>query len=157
MNRKIGNDEYGVKNNKPKISFGGKFIRNMIKDNLYNLANNMDMVEGGPWTWVDRQDSSRRSCLDLVVMLLSLSKVQVDVDQKFTPRRVIRRKRGSKSIFTDHFSLKLELKGIERRQTNYHEESTWNRGKPGAWEKYEKISNEAAEKIKEANERDQYQ
>ena len=158
MNRKIGNDKYGVKNNKSKISHGGHFIRNMIRDEMYILINNLDMVEGGPWTWVDRQDSSRMSCLDLGIMSASLvpylTKVEVDVGRKFTPRRVKRNKKKQITIFTDHFSLKVELKGVPRRQTNNQQESIWNQGKPGGWDRFENLTNEASEKIKEVSEKE---
>ena len=62
MNRKIGNDEYGVKNKKHKISLGGHIIRNLIKDELYILVYNLEIVMGGPLTYVDRQDNTRKIC-----------------------------------------------------------------------------------------------
>ena len=111
MNRQIGNDIYGIKGNKSKISFGGKLIRNMVKDGLYVVINNLDLVVGGPWTWVDRQDSNRKSCLDIAIISQSLipylTKVVIDADRKFTPRRVIKKKKETMTIFSDHFALKI--------------------------------------------------
>ena len=145
MNRAIGNDEYGVKRNKSKISPGGRFIRDMIKESFYILINNLDIVEGGPWTWVDRQDSNIKSCLDLGIISVSLmpyvTKVQVDIHKNFTPRRVKGKKKKT-TIYTDHYSLKVELKGIPRKQDNDKPEPTWNRSKPGGWDVYKRTTDE---------------
>ena len=153
MNKAVGNDEWGVRGNKENISNGGQLIRNLLKTEMYILINNLDIVQGGPWTWIDRQDSTRKSCLDLMIISVSLvpfiSKVIVDIDRKFTPRRVISNKKSSRSIFTDHFSLKLELTGIPRRRKDEKVESTWNKGRPGGWEEYERLTDEAAEKMLE--------
>ena len=120
MNRKVGNDRYGVKGNKDKISFGGQLIRNMIKERQYVLINNLDLVVGGPWTWVDRQDSTRKSCLDIGIMSVSLlpflTKVEIDIEKKITPRRVVNMKNNIKTIFTDRYSVKVELSGIPKHK-----------------------------------------
>ena len=106
MNRHVGTEEHGIKGNKNYISHGGQLIRNLIQDNLYILINNLDLVEGGPWTWQDRKDNRRKSCLDLCIMSISLlphiNKVVIDKDLKFTPRQVVKTKKTTKSIFTDH-------------------------------------------------------
>ena len=153
MNRSVGNDKWGIRGSKETISNGGHLIRNLLQTELYVLINNLDIVQGGPWTWIDRQDSNRRSSLDLGIISASLipfiSKVIIDVDRKFTPRRVIKRKKGSRSIFTDHYSLKLELSGIPRNRKQDEIESTWNRGKPGGWEVYKRLTDEVADKIVE--------
>jgi hypothetical protein len=98
FNRAIGSGSYGIRGNKSKVSHGGQFIRDLIKNSLYVLINNLDIVEGGPWTWVDRQDNTRMSCLDLVIMSVSLLpylvKVKIDKERMFTPRRVIKREKG---------------------------------------------------------------
>ena len=72
MNRAVGNGSYGIKGNKSKVSHGGQLIRNMIKSGSYILVNNLDIVEGGPWTWVDRKDNNIKSCLDLAIISASL-------------------------------------------------------------------------------------
>ena len=152
-NRAVRNGEHGIKGNKSKISHGGKLIRDMIKNRLYVLINNLDLVEDGPWTWVDRQDNSRMSCLDIGIMSVSLlpylDKVTIDKKRKFTPRRVITTKKKTTTIYTDHYSLKLEFKQIPRKIENNTIEPTWNRGKPGAWEKYENTTDNASTKIEE--------
>ena len=104
MNRHIGNDKYGIKGNKKKISNGGKYIREFVTDKSYTILNNMDTAKDGPWTWIDRQNSRTKSCLDLVIasdcLLPYVSMVWVDRERKFTPRRVIKSGRKTKTIFT---------------------------------------------------------
>ena len=151
MNRAVGNDEWGTKGNKERVSNGGKLIRDLLKTNQYILLNNLNLVEGGPWTFIDRQDSTRKSCLDLCIISVNLlpfiAKVQVDKDRKFTPRRVIKRKKEIKSIFTDHFSIKVELKGLPRSKNKKVYQSRWNLGKPGGWDRFVRFTNEMAEKV----------
>lgn len=55
LNRAVGSDSWGVKGNKDKISHGGELIRSLLKTKRYILINNLDLVQGGPWTWADRQ------------------------------------------------------------------------------------------------------
>ena len=111
-----------------------QFIRNLIKTDQYALIINLDLVVGGPWTWVDRQDNARTSCLDLGIVSVSLvpfiTNVIVDNNRNFTSRRVIQRKKKTKTIYTDHFSLKIELKGMPRNQQMNQQTPMWNLGKP---------------------------
>ena len=51
------------------------------------------------------------------------------------------------TIYSDHFSLMIELKGMPRTQSLNQQESIWNKGKPGGWEAYEKLMDEKADKI----------
>ena len=151
MNRHVGNGDYGVKNNKDKISFGGQLIRNLIKDGLYILINNLDIVEGGPWTWVDRRDNRRRSCLDLAIISISilpyLTKMEIDTERKITPRRVTKTKNGIKSTFSDHFSLKIQFKGIPKKEKEEKPKPKWNLNKPDGWVTYKSKSDKEAAKI----------
>ena len=141
LNKTVGNGSYGIRGNTSKVSHGGQFIRDLIKTSMYVLINNLHIVEGGPWTWVDRQDISRMSCLDLGIMSESLLpylvKVEIDKERKFTPRRVIKTKKKTTNFFTDHYSLKVEFKQIPKKHENNKSEPTLNRGKPGGWENYE--------------------
>ena len=151
MNRAIGDGKYGVKGNKSKISFGGGLIRNMLKEDRYILINSLDIVTGGPWTWTDRKDNNRKSCLDLAIMSSSLlpylDKMEVDKEMNFTPRRVLKRKKNIVTIFSDHFSLKILLKGIPRRKETDENKTVWNLGKPNGWEVYKASTNEVSDKI----------
>ena len=105
---------------------------------------------GGPWTWVDRRDTNRKSCLDLGIMLISLipylKKVEVDTEKKITLRRVVKKSKIT-TTYTDHFSIKIELIGIPRKQRINQPKSVWNLGKPEGWTVYEKETNKIADKI----------
>ena len=151
LNRAVGSGPWGVRGNKDKITPGGELIRNLIKTERYVLVNSLDLVEGGPWTWEDRQDKTRRSCLDLGIVSVSLlpyiTRVIIDADKKFTPRRVIKTKNKIKTIYTDHFSVMIELNEMPRKQHATREEPTWNKGKPGAWDIFERVTDEYADKI----------
>ena len=80
-------------------------------------------------------------------MVPFISKVVIDQERKFTPRRVIRKKDNTKTIYTDHYSVMIELSGMPRKQQMKKPEPAWNKGKPGGWELYKIITDEYAEKI----------
>ena len=151
MNRAIGNGELGIKDIKDKISKEGKMIRDLINEKPCTILNNLDAAKDGPWTWTDRQNGRTQSCLDLVIasdcLLPYVTLVWVDRKRKFTPRRVLRSKKKLKTIYTDHFPIKVELSGIPRRKEESKQDPTWNLGRPGGWELYEKLTNEAANKV----------
>ena len=112
----------------------------MIRERQYVVVNNLDIVQGGPWTWVDRQDSRRKSVLDLCIMSTCLvpyiTRVEVDTEQKFTPRRVTKTKKRIKITYTDHYALKVELKGIPKKIEHKTNLPTWNLNKPGGRDTY---------------------
>ena len=88
FNRAVGDDEWGIKGNKSKVSFGGQLVRDMLETEGYILLNNLDIVEGGPWTWTSRANSNVKSCLDLGIISRNLlpfvDKVVVDKEQRFS-------------------------------------------------------------------------
>ena len=57
LNKHIGNDNLGVRNNHPKITFGGEFVRAMLEDGEYICLNNHQQCNRrafhppGPCTW----------------------------------------------------------------------------------------------------------
>ena len=118
MNRAVGADEWGIPGNKDKVSYGGELIRDMLKNEEYVLVNSLELFVGGPWTWAQRGKPGTRSCLDLVIFSSCLKPLQdsaiIYKEQKFTPRRVVRRKGKIQSIYTDHFPIEIKLKGIPR-------------------------------------------
>ena len=158
MNRHVGSGEDGIKGNKIYISYGGQLIRNLIRDRRYILINNLDIVQGGPWTWQDRKDISRKSCLDLCIVSTSLlpyiSSIVIDKDMKFTPRRVVKTKKETKSIYSDHFSLKVELKGLPKKQEQEKKETMWKVNNPGGWETFKALTDKAAHEIEDAIDND---
>ena len=50
-------------------------------------------------------------------------------------------------IFTDHFSLKIELGGMPKNKNENKPMARWNVNKPGGWLIYERITDEIADKI----------
>ena len=149
MNRAVGSDEFGVTGNHARVSYGGGLIRDTVKDRNYAILNNL--ISGDPWTWVQRGKSSIKSCLDLAIastnLLPFVKRIEIIKDEKFIPRRVVWRKGRFSSVYTDHFPLEIELSGMPRRRNNVVKSCSWNVGKPGGWEVYEKLSDKAAESI----------
>ena len=92
FNRAIGAGMLGIKENKPKESYGGKLVLELLETGEYILGNSTDKVEGGPWTWVSRADSRVRSCIDLVIMSADLApylkRILIDEDHKVAPARL---------------------------------------------------------------------
>ena len=88
-------------------------IRNFLKIKPSTVLNNLDSAKDGPCTWVDRQNIVIKSCLDLVIASGYLGPfiylVWVDREQKFTPRRVLKSKKKSRTIFTHHFPVFLHV------------------------------------------------
>ena len=68
LNKAVGNDEFGVEGNHPKISFGGSLVRSLISSGQYILINNTKKCTGGPFTWTCSSNPEIRSCLDLVIV-----------------------------------------------------------------------------------------
>ena len=120
MNRALGDGEWGIVGNKPNISFGGGLIRDLLATNKYVLLNSFPLAKGGPWTWVDRSNPSVKSCLDIGIISAGLQSFvksfQVDKEQKFTPRRLRKTKKGVVSTYSDHFSLEVQFSGFLRAE-----------------------------------------
>ena len=72
FNCAIGAGKFGVEGNKPKISPGGRLMRELFEDGEYLLANNLEKATGGPWTWICRADGAIKSRLDLVIFSADL-------------------------------------------------------------------------------------
>ena len=54
------------------------------------------------------------------------------------------------SIFTDHFPMEIQLKGLPRRKKlRVVEPAIWNINKPGGWAVYKDLTNSVAEKLDE--------
>ena len=143
MNRALGAGEWGIEGNKPNISYGGSLIRDLLATRRYILLNSLPLAKGGPWTWVDRSNSSVRSCLDIGIISAGLQSFvksfQVDKEQRFTPRRLRKTKKGIVSTYSDHFSLEVEFSGFPRAgSSNEPKEAgcSWNLKKEKGFEKY---------------------
>ena len=118
---------------------------------VQQFLNNLDKSDKGPWTWIDRKDNNIKSCLDIAIASTALVpyvvNFEVDRERKFTPRRVIRKKDMITEIFTDHFSLKIELSGMPKNKNESKPAARQNVNKPGGWSIYERITDEIADKI----------
>ena len=130
----------GVKDNHPKISFGGELVRSLLADGKYICLNNHQNTTGGPFTRVDPADPLKLSCLDLVLISRSLlpyfRSMIIDSDRNYSPVRPI-----SKNVFrhSDHFPVIVNFENIpRRRQTKFsrNAHTVWNTNKSGGWEKY---------------------
>ena len=101
-----------------------------------------------PFTWVSRVDSSIQSCLDLVVLsanlLPFLTKMVVDTNQQYCPKRVGVRNNKSRVVKSDHHPIILSLENMPRSRNKKPKSTRWNLSKPGGWEEYKKASDEIA-------------
>ena len=151
MNRAIGSDILGVQGNHATVSFGGTLIRELLEDKDYCLVNSLDLVEGGPFTWVSRVDSSIQSCLDLVVLsanlLPFLTKMVVDTNQQYCPKRVGVRNNKSRVVKSDHHPIILSLENMPRSINKKPKSTRWNLSKPGGWEEYKMMTDLRAEEV----------
>ena len=63
---------------------------------------------------------------------------------------MVKTKKDSKSIFSDHFALKVELKSMPKKQEREKQGTMWKLNNPGGWETYKSLTDRAAADIKEA-------
>ena len=61
----------------------------------------------------------------------------------FTPRRVLK----GKTVYSDHFSVKIVLKNLPIGRISESKVSIWNLNKPKSWDRYKLLSNKAACKM----------
>ena len=150
-NRAIGNDKVGVAGNHPHVSYGGELVRELLEDDRYILLNDSTVAEGGPWTWESRADKTVKSCLDLCVMSANLfsyvTKMLVDSEQKYCPKKVLMSRGRTKVIRSDHYPVIIHLEGMPSANKKVASECRWNLNKPGGWELYKVAMEEAAKKI----------
>ena len=157
LNKLVGNEEFGVKHNHSKVSFGGKLIHQLLAGGKFILVNNTEKCEGGPFTRMDPADPTIKSCLDLVLISIYLYDyiVSLKVDEKrlVTPHRPVGR--GKKLVYTDHFSLHLIFENIPLKSFNKpvkEKQAVWNTNKAGGWEAYKESTEENDDLINLANE-----
>ena len=139
LNKLVGNGEFGVKGNNPKVSFGGHLIHKSLKDGKFILLNNSDKCSGGPFTRIDPSNPNIKSCLDLCIISRGLLKFVVEMiiddERKFTPHRAT----SKKITYTDHFSLHIKFQGIPEVSKSYRMAGkilNWNTRKEDGWKKY---------------------
>ena len=149
QNKLIGNDESGLEENNPKISFGGKLVLELLAGGNYFLVNSSEKCRGGPFTRVEPNNPNVKSCLDLVIVSKGLVdfivELVIDNERKFTPHRVVK---GKKLTYTDHFSMHFKLKGMPLRNLTMKTKTSeviWNSNKPGGWKKYKDMTERNSE------------
>ena len=93
LNKLIGNNESGIKENHPKVSFGGKLVLELVADGNYHLVNSSEKCEGGPFTREEPNNPDIKSCLDLVLVSRGLVQyieaLKIDKRKQFKPHRAV--------------------------------------------------------------------
>ena len=135
FNWAIGAGKEGVEGNKPKISPGGKLVRELLEEGEYILANNLKKTMGGPWTWICRADGAIRSCLDLVIISADLepylNSMVIDTEFEYAPFRVRKVKKGeTRKIYPDHYPIVVKFKNLPTQQIQSERASNWNLAVP---------------------------
>ena len=115
------------------------------------LGNSSDKVEGGPWTWVSRADSSVRSCIELVIMSADLApflkRILIDTEHEYAPARVKMVAGRRKLIFSDHYPIVVEFEILPKGWKVKDKSISWNLSKPDGWKKYTVLTEIASEKM----------
>ena len=149
---------FGVKGNHPEISVGGHLVRDLIASESMILVNGLPLASGGPFTRFDPSDpenEGKKSCLDLVLVSPNLVKylkvMRIDSQQKLKMARVTSTQDGVKMTSTDHYTVEVIFQNIPLKSGSPVEEKVvrWNLNKIGGWERYEMLSDKAADKIVE--------
>ena len=147
LNKHIGNDDLGVKDNHPKITFGGELVRALLTDRNFILLNNHPDAAGGPFTRYDPAYPTtldKMACLDLVLISRNLlpyfKSMVIDSSMKFSPSRPISKKI---SKYSDHFPLIITFENIPKQKAknplaNVH--TIWNTNKEGGWEAFKTLT-----------------
>ena len=151
LNKQIGSDKWGVKGNNDKVTYGGQLIRDFLASKEFVLINNMDVAQGGPFTWQDPADPDRKSCLDLFICSVDLQpyvkSLVIDSKREFSIKRALFSQGKFRTIFPDHYPAILTLHKLQGVSKEKEKATKWNLNKPGGWELYHKISDQASDKI----------
>ena len=133
IKEKIGNDDPVVKNNYPKVYFGGELVRALLAEGNGIRLNNHENTSGGPFTWVDPSDPGKLSCLDLVIISKNLlpyfKSMIIDSERKYSPVRPISK---SESRHSDQVPVIVTFENIPVRnlvKVNRNAHIIWKEGK----------------------------
>ena len=147
LNKHIGNDDLGVRNSHPKITFGGELVRALLSEGKYVCLNNHPSAVGGPFTRYDPScpgDKNKMSCIDLVIISKNLlpffKSIEIDCKQKFSPSRPISKITAK---YPDHFPIIVTFRNLSKNKLgkpskNVH--TIWNTHKEGGWEAFKMLS-----------------
>ena len=147
LNKHIGCDDLGVKNNHRKITFGGELVRGFLSSGEYICLNNSSKSIGGPFTRFDPSNPNKKenmSCLSLVIVSKKLEPfietLKIDNMKVFSPIRPLSK---TKSVTSDHFPLIMTF--AETFCKKYAPKKTdcftmWNTNKDGGWNHYKELT-----------------
>ena len=147
FNRHLG-ERTGVED---KLSYGGKLVNDLLDDEGFALINNLPgITRGGPYTRQDPANPENKSVLTLAIASPNLvpyvESFNIDSARKFSPVRVIKRKTGIISKPSDHYLCELILKNLPNIPA-VKKEKRWFYAKPGGWEAFKKLTEEAAKDV----------
>ena len=141
MNAHVGDI---IDGNDPKVSHGGKLLREFVTSGHYTLANSTNTVVNGPFTRVDPGNDDKQSALDLCIISSSLfpyvESLTIAKNQSFTPFRPLSK---SNVKYSDHYSLLLVFKGIPLGKATVsggEQLAQWNTNRDGGWNLYKELT-----------------
>ena len=133
-----------------KLTYGGKLVNQLLDGGEFSLVNTLPVATGGPYTRQCPNNPDNKSILTLAIvsndLIPFIEKFHIDSERKYTPRRVMKRKTGPVSVFSDHYVVELvltNLPNIPRKKRTHG----WFYQKPGGWCRYFNQTKEAAPKI----------
>ena len=153
LNKLVGCGEWGVPDNHPEVSFGGKLLRDLLSTGNWFLVNALGetVVTGGPFT---RQDpaTGNKSCLDLFVVSADLlpyvDKLVIDSQREMAVARAVKMGKNYKLVYSDHFTCLLTFSNLPKIQDKKEErKKMWNLAKEGGWRHYEILTNKYSEAL----------
>ena len=146
LNKHIGCDDLGVKDNHGKVTFGGELIRGFLSSGEYICLNNSSKSKGGPLTRFDPSNPKRRenmSCLSLVIISKQLEpfieNLEIDNMKVFSPIRPLSK---NKFVTSDHFpSIMTFAPAFCKKATSKKNDcfTMWNKNKEG-WTRYKELT-----------------
>ena len=147
LNKQVGCDYLGVRDNQAKISTGGNLLRALLDTGDYVCLNNSEKREGGPFTRFEPScpgDITKQSCLDLVIVSKRLvpyvESILIDSKKEFSPIRPISK---TKSVTSDHFPIIVTFRNLPTEATKkppIEKYTMWNTNKVGGLEEYENLT-----------------
>ena len=126
LNKLVGCGEWGVPDNHPEVSLGGKLLRDLLSTGNWLLVNALGetVVTGGPLT---RQDpaTGNKSCLDLFVVSADLlpyvDKLVIDSQREMAVARAVKMGKNYKLVYSDHFTCLLTFSNLLKIQDKKEE------------------------------------
>ena len=130
-------------------------LQGLLATKNWVLVNGLggEMVQGGPFTREDPTNKDKKSCLDLFVINQDLrpylTNLVIDSQRRMAPVRAVKKKGGTRLVYSDHYSCLLTFQNLPKRNKNERGKSTlkWNLAREGGWEMYERITQKKSKKL----------